>query len=69
MFHRATKVIILSQLVALIAGTPQLVIAQDTHISYFPEVVVTEEQGKKLLTIEEQATAVLEKLGVDIFRI
>ena len=66
MFHRATKVIILSQLVALIAGTPQLVIAQDTHISYFPEVVVTEEQGKKLLTIEEQATAVLEKLGVDL---
>ena len=66
MFHRATKVIILSQLVVLIAGTPQLVIAQDTHISYFPEVVVTEEQGKKLLTIEEQATAVLEKLGVDL---
>jgi len=66
MFHKATIAIILSQLVVLIAGTPQLVIAQDTHISYFPEVVVTEEQGKKLLTIEEQATAVLEKLGVDL---
>ena len=66
MFHRATKITILSLLVVLIAGTPQLVIAQDTHISYFPEVVVTEEQGKKLLTIEEQATAVLEKLGVDL---
>ncbi len=66
MFYRSSETIILSQLVILALVIPAHGLAQDSQISYFPEITVTEDQGRELRTIEEQTIAVLERLGDDL---
>ena len=66
MFQKSIVKIIVCQLVIFVATEPRSSLAQDNRISYFPEVVVTQNQGNRLLTIEEQTAAVLEKLGEEL---
>ncbi|MBH15740.1 MAG: hypothetical protein CME30_00460 [Gemmatimonadetes bacterium] len=66
MFHKSVYGNALSFWMIAGALIPRISSAQSPQIIYFPETVVIQEEGRDLITIEEQTKAVLDQLGRDL---
>ncbi|SVD63808.1 uncharacterized protein METZ01_LOCUS416662, partial [marine metagenome] len=66
MFHKSVYGNALSFWMVAGALIPRISSAQSPQIIYFPETVVIQEEGRDLITIEEQTKAVLDQLGRDL---
>ncbi|MEO2158456.1 MAG: Rid family hydrolase [bacterium] len=66
MFHKSVYGNVLSFWMIVGCVVPRISMAQSPQITYFPETVVTQEEGRDLITIEEQTKAVLDRLGHDL---
>jgi|GEM_PF-73463 len=66
MLHKSIYKFILGHCIIATFIVPKILLAQDSQIFYFPEIVVIQEEGRALATIEEQTEAVLDQLGREL---